>query len=268
MELKRRFIFNGSAAAYGGRFVRPDDVVLASSGGSALSVAGGRSEWKARDIRLGKSFRVARAETSATGLADDLGAAIRVTHGKLPAEALTATTTVSARVRGVEVGGAPPLERGEPREPLMKVADVSASMTSKSAEPGAESSVVVDNASISVVTFDGHRLRVDVDIEPFKRYDTRAKLLAAKNVIRQHGDQDRIFSTIVRGLAWLGKPFPGAEFINSNGVAVPSLGRFYFGEILIKASQRRLTMIRMELGSPTGGVGVFIDVDTNGTWSE
>lgn len=268
MELKRRFIFNGSAAAYGGRFVRPDDVVLASSGGSALSVAGGRSEWKARDIRLGKSFRVARAETSATGLADDLGAAIRVTHGKLPAEALTATTTVSARVRGVEVGGAPPLERGEAREPLMKVADVSASMTSKSAEPGAESSVVVDNASISVVTFDGHRLRVDVDIEPFKRYDTRAKLLAAKNVIRQHGDQDRIFSTIVRGLAWLGKPFPGAEFINSNGVAVPSLGRFYFGEILIKASQRRLTMIRMELGSPTGGVGVFIDVDTNGTWSE
>lgn len=268
MELKRRFIFNGSAAAYGGRFVRPDDVVLASSGGSALSVAGGRSEWKARDIRLGKSFRVARAETSATGLADDLGAAIRVTHGKLPAEALTATTTVSARVRGVEVGGAPPLERGEAREPLMKVADVSASMTSKSAEPGAESSVVVDNASISVVTFDGHRLRVDVDIEPFKRYDTRAKLLAAKNVIRQHGDQDRIFSTIVRGLAWLGKPFPGAEFINSNGVAVPNLGRFYFGEILIKASQRRLTMIRMELGSPTGGVGVFIDVDTNGTWSE
>ncbi|MCC7034823.1 MAG: hypothetical protein IT179_18520 [Acidobacteria bacterium] len=268
MELKRRFIFNGSAAAYGGRFVRPDDVVLASSGGSALSVAGGRSEWKARDIRLGKSFRVARAETSATGLADDLGAAIRVTHGKLPAEALTATTTVSARVRGVEVGGAPPLERGEAREPLMKVADVSASMTSKSAEPGAESSVVVDNASISVVTFDGHRLRVDVDIEPFKRYDTRAKLLAAKNVIRQHGDQDRIFSTIVRGLAWLGKPFPGAEFINSNGVAVPNLGRFYFGEILIKASQRRLTMIRMEMGSPTGGVGVFIDVDTNGTWSE
>ena len=131
MELKRRFIFNGSAAAYGGRFVRPGDVVLASSGGSALSVAGGRSAWKDRDIRFGKSFRVARAETSATGLVDDLRAAIRVSHGKLPAEALTATTTVTARARGVEVGGAPPLKKGDPREPLMKVADVSASMTAK-----------------------------------------------------------------------------------------------------------------------------------------
>ncbi len=268
MELKRRFIFNGSAAAYGGRFVRPDDVVLASSGGSALSVAGGRSEWKDSGIRFGKSFRVARAVTSATGLVDSLRDAIRVTHGKLPADALSATTTVTARVRGVEVGGAPPAKRGDPREPLMKVADVSASMTSRSAEPGHESSVVVDNAAISVVTFDGHRLRVDVNIEPFKRHDTRAKVLAAKEIIQQHGDQDMILATVVKGLAWLGKPFPGAEFINSNGVFIPNLGRFYFGEILIKASSRRLTMIRMQLGSPTGGDGVFIDVDTNGTWSE
>jgi hypothetical protein len=32
MELTRRFIFNGSAAADGGHFVRPENVVLASSG--------------------------------------------------------------------------------------------------------------------------------------------------------------------------------------------------------------------------------------------
>ena len=51
MELTRRYLFNGSAAAYGGRFVRPDDVVLASSGGSAavdyrgsLGVAGPRHQ--------------------------------------------------------------------------------------------------------------------------------------------------------------------------------------------------------------------------------
>ena len=58
MELSRRFLFNGSAAAYGGRFVRPEDVVLASSGGSALSVSGGRSVWRDRDIKLGRSFRI------------------------------------------------------------------------------------------------------------------------------------------------------------------------------------------------------------------
>ena len=125
MELTRRFIFNGSAAAFGGRFVRPEDVVLASSGGSALSVAGGRSEWRDRDIKIGKSFRIARAETSASGLMDNLRDAIKVTHGKLTAEALTATTTVSTRVRGLEVGGAAPLKKGDEPEPLMTVSRTS-----------------------------------------------------------------------------------------------------------------------------------------------
>ncbi|MDH4064350.1 MAG: hypothetical protein OEW19_08110, partial [Acidobacteriota bacterium] len=124
MEIERRFIFNGSAAAYGGRFVRPDDVVLATTGGSALSVAGGRSVWRDRDIRLGRSFRIRSAETSAEGLADSLRDAVRATHGRLEAEALSATTIVSARCRGVEVGGARPLRQGDEPEPLMSIVDV------------------------------------------------------------------------------------------------------------------------------------------------
>src|SRR5512145_1184141 len=94
MELTRRYLFNGSAAAYGGRFVRPDDVVLASSGGSALSITGGRSVWRDRDIKLGRSFRIRSAETFAEGLVDSLRDAVRVTHRQLPADALAATTRV------------------------------------------------------------------------------------------------------------------------------------------------------------------------------
>src|SRR5918993_5252357 len=144
MELTRRFIFNGSAAAFGGRFVRPEDIVLASHGGSALSVSGGRSEWRDRDIKIGKSFRIRQAETSAEGLVDSLRDAIRVTHRRLRADEVTATTVVSARGRGLEVGGAPPLSRGDEPEPLMSVSDVSARIVSRSGRPGHESSVIVD----------------------------------------------------------------------------------------------------------------------------
>ena len=174
MELTRRFIFNGSAAAFGGRFVRPEDVVLASTGGSALPSVGGRSDWRDRDIKIGKSFRIARAETSASGLVDSLRDAVKVTHGKLTAESLTATTTVSARIRGLEVGGAAPLKKGDEPEPLMTVSDVNATLVSRSAQPGHESSVIVGEASISTVTFDSpvhgrYKLDVVIDFAPFKR---------------------------------------------------------------------------------------------------
>jgi len=273
MELTRRFLFNGSAAAYGGRFVRPDDVVLASSGGSALSVAGGRSVWRDRDIRLGRSFRIRSAETSAEGLVDSLRDAVRVTHGRLAADALSATTIVSARCRGVEIGGAPPARKGDEPEPLMSVADVSATLVSRSGPPGHESSVIVSDAAISTVSFDSPvfgRFRLDVvlDIAPFKRADTRAKVVCDRSIPQAHGDQDLVLSTIVRELAWQkGRAYPRSELLGTNGVFIPNLGRFYFGELLIMTSTRRLTMVRMELGSPTGGSGVVGDVDTNGTWT-
>jgi hypothetical protein len=274
MELTRRFIFHGSAAAFGGRFVRPEDVVLASSGGSALPSVGGRSDWRDRDIKIGKSFRIARAETSASGLVDSLRDAVKATHGKLSAETLTATTTVSARVRGLEVGGAAPLKKGDEPEPLMTVSDVNAALVSRSAQPGHESSVIVGEASISTVTFDSpvhgrYRLDVVTDIAPFTKADTRAKVVADRSIRQVHGDRDLIFATVVKELVWQkGRAYPGSKPLGTNGVYIPNLGRFYFGELLIQSSTRRLTMIRMELGSPTGGSGAVGDVDTNGTWSE
>jgi hypothetical protein len=274
MELTRRFLFNGSAAAYGGRFVRPDDVVLASSGGSALSVTGGRAVWRDRDIKIGRSFRIRSAETFAEGLVDSLRDAVRATHRQLPADALTATTRVSARCRGVEIGGAPPVRRTDEPEPTMSVADVSATLLSRSARPGHESSVIVEDASLTTVTFDSpvhgrFKLDVGLDIGPFRKCDTRAKVIENPKIVQKHGDRDMVFSTIVTRLEWQkGRAYPGSTPRGINGIYIPNLGAFYFGELIIQWSTRRLTMIRMELGSPTGGSGSVSDVDTNGSWPE
>jgi hypothetical protein len=274
MELTRRFIFNGSAAAYGGHFVRPDNVVLASTGGSALSVTGGRSVWRDRNIQLGRSFCIRQAETSAEGLVDNLKDAVRVTHRQLSAEALTATTRVSARCQGVEIGGAPPAKRTDEPEPTMRVADVLATLVSRSRRPGHESSVVIESARLSTVTFDSpvhgrYKLDVRIEIERFQKADTRAKVLENRDIPQKHGDRDMVFSTIVTGLDWQnGREYPGAKQIAINAVHIPNLGEFYFGELIIQASTRRLVMIVTELGSPTGGSGSVGDVDTNGSWPE
>ena len=41
----------------------------------------------------------------------------------------------------------------------------------------------------------------------------------------------------------------------------PEFGTIFFGEILITASERRLSMIRLQLGSPEGGSEVYVEVD-------
>ena len=58
----------------------------------------------------------------------------------------------------------------------------------------------------------------------------------------------------------------GAE-IDENSVVVPEFGTIFFGEILITASERRASMLRLQLGSPEGGAEVYAEVATNGTWS-
>lgn len=272
MQLTGRFIFNGSAAAFGGHLVRPENVVLASTGGSALATTGGRSTWRERDIKLGKSFRIRLAETFAEGLVDNLKDAVRVTHHRLAPDALTTTTTVSARCRGVEVGGAPPLKRGDEPEPTMSVADVGCTLVSRSNAPGHESSVVVDSATITPVTFESpvhgvFRLDVTIEIGRFRKADTRAKVIENRDIPQRHGDRDMVFSTIVTKMAWQkGRAYPGSKFLHVNAVYIPNLGTFAFGEMIVQTGLRRLTMIQMELGSPSGGSGSIGSVDTNGSW--
>jgi hypothetical protein len=64
---------------------------------------------------------------------------------------------------------------------------------------------------------------------------------------------------------WADKPYPGAK-IDGNSVIVPDLGTIFFGEIFISAQERRLTMVRFDLGSPDGGWVDSIDVGSDGSW--
>jgi hypothetical protein len=280
MELTRRFIFRGNAAAFGGRIVRPKDMVLETSGASVLTPDGGRSVWSTKEVRFGDSFRVKSASTFAEGLFDNKQQLIALTHGKVREETLTTTTVVKAEVSGLEVGGTPRL----------KVKSVRASFTARSPVATYEPSIRLDDETvIDGITIDKHRLDVEIAHGVFQRFDTRAKLLAAADdakFVKEHGQHlylsaaaaapparrriiregGYIIGTIVKRITWNGEPFPGAV-IDENSVIVPDFGTIFFGEILIDATTRRLTMIRLRLGSPEGGSGTVVAVDSNGSWT-
>jgi hypothetical protein len=272
----RRFIFRGNAAAFGGRIVRPKDITLEAGGASVLTVAGGRSTWSGRDLQFGDTVRIKSAMTFAEGVFDDTKKLVELTHHKVAEETLTTTTVVKAAVKGLVVGS----------KPVLKVKSVQASMTSKSPTASYEPTIRLDSeTSFDGVSIDGHEIEVEIAHDIFQRFDTRAKLLAAVDdakFVKQHGhhfylhgqtekrrltrEGGYVVGTIVKRIAWKSTPMAGAR-IDDNSLVVPEFGTIHFGEILITAAERRLTMLRLQLGSPEGGSEAYVDVGSNGTWS-
>ena len=44
-------------------------------------------------------------------------------------------------------------------------------------------------------------------------------------------------------------------------------GTIYFGEVLMNANNRRLTMVRLEMGSALKAGVAYAEADPNGTWA-
>ena len=281
MELQRRFAFTGHAAAFGGRIVRPEDVVLEASGASALPVTGGRSRWESKRVRFGNFFRIGSASTFAEGLFDNLKQAVEVTNKKVKEETLTSTTTVSAEVRDLAVG----------EHPTLQVKRVRGGLIARNPLPSGEPPIRLGpETAIEGVSIDGFKLVIELNTRLFQQQDTYSKVLVASGdpkFVRKQGrallmvapttpraaapsrlvqSDGTIYASIVKSVSWAGKPYPGAV-IDQHTVKVPELGRIFFGELLIARTARRLTMIRLELGSHMGGWGGIIDVGANGTWS-
>ena len=282
MELKRRFIFHGHAVAIGGRIVRPEDVILDPKCASALSVTGGRTSSSLKATRFGKYVRFASAATLAEGLFDSTKQAIALTHKRVREDELTSTTTVRAEVSGLVIGV----------DGLLTAERVRGSLTAKSpAAADAETAIRLGkDTTIDGVAVGDHKLIVELNKGLFQEFDTYSKLRRAaedSKFASEHAGslltratavagqprgaglieaRGTCHGTIVKSIRWRGKPYPGAT-IDEHTVHVPDFGRIYFGEILIKSDSRRLTMMRLELGSAAGGSAAAGEVEDNGSWS-
>jgi hypothetical protein len=282
MDLRRRFIFRGNAAAIGGRIVRPTDVVIDSSTASSLTVAGGRSKSQAGATRFGQWVSFGGATTSAEGLFDDVKQQIESSFGRVAEDALTMTTVAHADVTSLSVGD----------KPKLTIKRLHAALTSKSPAASGEPAIAVGNETvIEGVVIGGFGLVVTLAVPLFQRFDTRSKLLTAADdpqFVQKSGGHllmkpagrgkaapapsrllqsyGTTYATIVRSIKWAGAPYPGAT-IKQHAVTVPDFGKIFFGELLITDQSRRLTMLRLELGSPIGGSVACAEVENNGSWS-
>ena len=289
MDFKRRYLFHGHASAIGGRIVRhknkPIDLVIETAADSALTPVGGRS----RSSVPGKNFEglvsFGQAETFAEGLCENHRQVVAASRGRVPEDSLVAITRVSADVHDVVVGSSPQLTAKRLRATLHSRSPYA------SGQPSIQPIEARKQTVIEGVFIDDYELLVELNTPIFRQYDTHAKLLTVVDdprFVTRHGhhlfmrsgigkrqapDAGRlvtshhiIHGTIVNKLRWKGKPFPGAH-IDHNSVKIPRFGRIFFGELLIAEASRRLTMMRVSLGSPVGGQIAAAAADPNGSWS-
>ena len=283
MEIRRRFAFRGNAAAFGGRIVRPEDVVLEMPGASSLGIVGGRSVSTINGAPASfKEFVTFKtASTFAEGLFDDLKGQIALTNHTVQEDTLKSSTRVKAEIRTLTVG----------RKRRLTADRLSAEMLSQSPTGSGEPPIRLGDVAVTGVKIDGYELKVELETAIFNENDTRAKLLTAADTpafVKKYGQQlfmktalagraaapptgmlvvgyDNIYATIVKSIKWRSKPNPDAT-IDQHTVTVKDFGIIYFGELFITSASRRLTMMRLELGSDEGGSAGGPDVDVNGGW--
>ena len=281
MDFTRRFVFRGNAAAIAGQIFRPKTIIVDVNGASSLGVSGGRSQSQIAGTSFGDIIKFGSAFTLAEGLFDDEKQAAAVTDHKGRQSELSSTTTVTAETREVSVGIKPVVTLKRVRGTLVSRAPAAGS--------GEPSIAPARDTTIQGVLIAGNALTVNLNVGFFQKYDTRSKVLAAADdpkcfsnfgshfvtgaTIEGRQPDGRpglvqrdgvIYATIVKELKWEGKP-PTDARIDGHSVIVKNFGTVYFGELLISKSERRLTMVRFELGSPVGGYADVGDVVTNGS---
>src|SRR5262245_43106267 len=227
MEIRRRFVFRGNAAAIGGRIVRPTDLILDAIATSSLTVAGGRSRQRAGNAKFGEWISFGEANTSAEGLFDDVQRQVEFTNGKVAEDYLSTTTKVSADVVNLTVGN----------KPRLTIRRLHAALTSKSPTGSGEPPISVGAVTtIDRVSVDGHLLTIELNLPLLQKYDTFSKLMLASDdpaFVKESGDHlfmtqttpgvaapsparlrysnGVVHATVVKSIKWAGEAIPNAR---------------------------------------------------------
>src|SRR5262245_52044896 len=163
MDHPLRYVFHSHAAAFGGRIVRPKDIVLEAGGASALVVTGGRSVAKLERTQFDEFFTVESANTLAEGFFEDHAAFVQVTHRRTLEQTLTVVSRARTEVNGLAIG----------RKPRLQIGRIRAELLNRSAEVSGQPSIRIGKGVlIDGISIEGHRLVVELNTRPYVRYDT------------------------------------------------------------------------------------------------
>ncbi len=300
LPIDRRFVFSGSAVAFGGRLRRPDDVFLKTAAAVNLPVTGGLSEAHitgddVKQYHYKDYLKFSEAHSRAQGDYSDPRKAAEYTHGNHGQNPLPAVTTVESCLLGLSIDAEPDATEKTPRR-IFSAEKLQVHMQTTTGTQ--ETTIRSFSAAFEGISIAGEDLApfpvvVQTATDIFGDNESKAKLMARfaadadfrekyatcfhplgepkknmlANLISKHeipnADRGPIVATFVTGLQFPHGLPDGVEALN-NRLTIRGLGRVYFGEIIINDHSQRATLLRFELGSGIGGGASAGEASSNG----
>lgn len=267
MQIDRRFAFSGHAIGASAHFHRLDDHknlshVIPTLGSSAIPIAGGRSHqvvknqtFSADEPRKRNLLTAEHAEALAIGRAVDDS---------------NYETEIGAIVRGLHILDG------------FHVDVVELHQTSTVSENDHHSSVRTSGCKIEGLRLGNVAVHITLDEKPFSTCGTKDELEAfynrqseewrRENCWRFHAEDGaslterngRFFGSLVKDIVFKG-PADEVKNMERDGYSIHwhGFGRIFLGEVIISEKDRRVTMIRLKMGSDAAGFGSIGDGQTN-----
>ena len=254
-ENGRRYLYKGHAVGVAAQFHRLGELtgldhVVPALGAAVLPVTGGVSHTHAKDYNYpvhepwARSLvRVGHVEGKAVGLERPEGFATEVHSRTEDLHILEKLhfRLVEVHLSSCKAAGAPPVIRTTGAQiEGMRLNDV-------------EVTVILDP---NMLTYCGSK----------QQLATFCSSADGPEICEHDGNY---LSTLVRDIRLSGPPDEVAKIPKpvGNRIYWPGFGRIYLGEVLVGERERRVTMVRLAMGSDAGGSGAIGDAGTNGSTS-
>src|SRR5262245_27962384 len=256
--MDRRYVFRGNAVGVAGHIHRPEDSIIWVQGVSSLPVIGGYARSCIDRVKCGEVLSFDAIFTRATGDYSEKDKAFK--------------TLANSVVKGLQVDG------------RLTADSLESTLAATHGENADESSITLSGTSITNLRIDGYPIDVTIDTDLCAKFTTRKSVTEAytKNTDKlfdryakrfflpqnQKPDQKRIPETggyMVCSIVSEVRTAHPKVVVDGHILTLEGFGQIFLGELLIGSQSRRLTLLRLKLGSPIAGDIACSEVEGNGT---
>jgi len=262
--IKKIYLYNAHGYGFGGRIDRPFQHVLDVHAGASLPTTGGYEVSRRENFRLNEIISYTAAHTVVAGSRNEKDGSY--------------TTLASSTIEGLNILDMVTADR------------IVARVASKQLITDDEPTITPIGSHFENLRIAGCPIEVELDTDLFNRFGTFSDFKKAYEADQQH--RERMQAAFLWGKPKFEVPdflrerynwFAGDKFPESKGIVlcslvkgfktccgefkdncgelkvygnvidVPQFGKVYLGEVMLKQYEREVTMLRVEMGSPTSG---------------
>lgn len=272
MTTGRRFLYHAHGSAIGGAITQPFKADIESNATSSLPIIGGYASTKSGPYHLKDIVTFSSAHSYTSGIQTPDGAY---------------NTVITSIVENLNILN-------------VITADAIVGRVSAKHKDGEPCEIIPFGSSFENLKIGGQAVEVDLDHDLFLRNPTHSALLkyheslpkkGAKNTLRYqwgaahhdvpaalaagmtmeaaagwHKSNGVLHTSVVKQVRAVGSGASATDAPYAFAIHIPHVGNLYLGELFASSDTKRLTMLRLNLGSPFSGVVAAASGVGNGSW--